>query len=564
MTAARLFRIGQPVRWLEVDAAGRPCRESSVFIRSFEDVVRSDGSLNGCAILSNNRLAPLDRLVALDAPRLEIEKPAAAPRSRSTKKTADKPAADKTVDRDSPRLADAKPLAKPAAAACGVLAFDFMNLLVRAFHAGKPTETHAVRSMFQTVASAVRTLRPERIVFAFDGGHVHRSQLLPGYKAHRPPHPPELMAQIDLAKRAIQLAGIPAFRVDGFEADDVLASLVDRCHALVICSSDKDLLALHGRCRIFHPWGTGAFVDPETKLGIDAGQVTDFLALCGDTVDGVPGVKGIGEKTASSLLKTHDNLEAILVAAALNQIPGATGQRLREQRETALLCQEVIRLRSSLPLPAVERWTPPDGYQQELQSIGLGSVAGVLDGLLPLLSNETTTTQERKSPCLSAPPGQGEQCGRDEFLQDPQELARAQPSRENRTESRTPSESVVPVESGSRSADTLAASSSATSASVVVRCSIDQPIRKNISMAQRWDSWDHGQISCWESGRSARGRENAENPWKSGTSHHAAWLQGFNGQNLDVVWHPPETEKPAAVRPPRQVKKSRQPGALFS
>lgn len=547
---ATSFTIGQPVRWIPLDAAGRPCAELRTVIRSFEDVQRSDGSVNPCAVLLNNRLASLDRLFSLDAPAIEIEKPAAAP--KQTKKPAAAPArrpaptAGELLLENQP-LRPAVPSAAamacfPAVAPCHVLAFDFMNLLVRAFHAGKPTEIHAVKSMFQTVANAVRQLRPQRIVFAMDGGHVHRSKLLPQYKAHRPPHPPELKAQIDLAKEAIQLAAIPAFRVEGFEADDVLASLVERCPAIVICSSDKDLLALHGRCRIFHPWTGGGFVDPDSKLGLPAGQVTDFLALCGDTADGVPGVKGIGEKTALKLLQDHENLESILVAAQQNQIPGAIGKHLREQRAAALLCQSVIQLRSSLPLPELLPWNPSPGFQQRLQSIGLGSVAGILDGVLASISNPESngkyTPKSSESPFLSASIGQEEQNGRDVFHDDQRGTLPAQPSRTNQPESELPAEAVVPAEPGGRSSEKTPA---AGSAAVWVTRSISEPIRRNLNMIQRWDLEDKGMISCWEAGREASGTDK-ENPWKPDSPNAAAWNQGFNGQDLNVQLVSPEPE----------------------
>lgn len=438
-----------------------------------------------------------------------------------------------------------------------------MNLFVRAWHAGKPTETHAVRSMFQTVAAAVRTLKPSRIVFAMDGGHVHRSKLLPQYKAHRPPHDANLIQQRALAEEAIRIAGIPAFRVQNWEADDVLASLVDRCPALVICSSDKDLLALHGRCRIFHPWSGGGFVDPETKLGLPAGQVADYLALCGDTSDGIPGVKGIGEKTAAALLADHGSLESILACAAMGKIPGAIGKKLNEQRDAALTCREVVQLRGSLPLPELLPWTPPVRFQNGLQAIGLGSVAGILDGLLTVLStSENTTPQRSESPFLSAPTGQGEQSGRDEFRPDQPELQPVQPSRASQAESSLPPEPVVPAESSSRSA---IAQPAAGPAAVRVTRSMSAPIRQGLTFAARWDAEDHGMISCWEAGREATDREEP-NPWKPETPAWFAWEQGRKGLDLDVFWYPQDFQHPKKEKPPRHdppPQKRRSAGSLF-
>lgn len=505
------FNVGQCVAWT------RSGRSIPTRIISLETITRSDGRPLECATLDLNRFVPIAELSEIGAARTaESGKPKAESRSVRERmpraidyagemifdQGPKKPKAESRSERSAAKVGT-PPLSEPAfrvplSGPVDVLAFDFMNLLVRAFHAGKPTENHAVRSMFQTVASAVRQLRPSRIVFAMDGGHVHRSKLLPTYKAHRAEHAPDLKAQIDLAQLAIEYAGIPAFRVLTWEADDVLASIVARFPCVVICSSDKDLLSLHGRCRIFHPWSGGGFVDPETKLGIPAGQVTDYLALCGDTSDGIPGVKGIGEKTAAKLLAEHDSLEGILAAAMLGQIPGKIGQTIKAQRSQALLCQEVVQLRSSLPLPELEPWTPPLAFQQKLQSIGLGSVAAILDGLSNFksqISDLKQTPQRSESPNQSAATEKAELFGRDEFPPDQRELQPVQPSRERRPEFREPVEPVAPAETGG--GDTAAVGSA--------------------------DDWLRAQ---YENGKRSRDRATA-NPWKPETLEFIAWDQGF-------------------------------------
>lgn len=264
---------------------------------------------------------------------------------------------------------------------CRILAVDFLNVLVRAFHAGKPTETHAVRSMFQTVASAIRTLQPEIVVFAMDGGHKHRSELLPSYKAHRPPMPPELVKQMELAAQAIALAGWQAIRVQDFEADDVIASIVAKHSGVVVCSCDKDLLALAGRARIYHPWKGGEFVTPEDKLGLPAGQVTDYLSLCGDHSDGIPGILGVGPKTALKLLTEFGTLEGVLAAAATGKIPGAMSAVIKSQSAEALTCRAVVQMRDSLTLPELKNTPLAAGWQWRLELLRLGSVAAIIESL---------------------------------------------------------------------------------------------------------------------------------------------------------------------------------------
>jgi len=239
--------------------------------------------------------------------------------------------------------------------------------------------------MFQTVASAVRTLRPSTLVFAMDGGYQHRTAIYPSYKAHRPPSDPDLVRQRQLAMDAITAAGLCSVRIDGYEADDVIASIVASEFDCVVCSSDKDLLSLGGLAKVFHPWGAGKFATAEDVLGVSPGQVSDYLALCGDTSDGVPGVRGIGPKTAAELLQSHGNLEAILCAARTLRIPGAAGKKIAGGTAEALLSQQLVKLVDNLPLPPITPWRPPAGWQQRLQDMRLGSVAAILDGLSEIL-----------------------------------------------------------------------------------------------------------------------------------------------------------------------------------
>lgn len=500
------LKSGVEVFWTQVDWLGdvvRVVRARTVgqpFI-----VTRNDLQAIECVRLDCNRVAPTSRLSRVD-PELAIERPAVESRRQSPRSSPEPTSNPKPEQRPAATMQSGTSEASPV----DVLAFDFMNLFVRAWHAGKPTDRHAVKSMFQTVAQAVRTLKPSRIVFAMDGGHTHRSQLLPAYKAHRPPHPPELIAQRQIAEECIRIARLPAFFVEGFEADDILSSLVDRCPAMVICSSDKDLLAMHGRCRIYHPWSGGSFVDPETKLGLPAGQVTDYLALCGDSSDGIPGVNGIGPKTAVALLKQYESLEAILAAAHRQLIPGAVGRKLREQRSAALMCREVVQLRSSLPLAEVPAWAAPAGLQEALQGIGLGSIAAILCGMKLSIIDK---------PILSV-----------ETPMDPPETAI--------TETPAMIGSDVPGSAG------------------WVTRSIDEPIRRGLSVSQLWKGADEGLIACWESGRESAGTEKL-NPWKAGTVKRSAWQQGFTQSHLRVRLaevNPTPVKAPQPVAQPSHVK----------
>lgn len=283
-----------------------------------------------------------------------------------------------------------------------ILAIDFLNLLVRAWHTGKPSEVHAVRSMFQTVAKAVRKLQPATVVFCMDGGYEHRTKILSTYKQNRPPSDPDLVRQRELAEDAIRLAGFCAIRVDGFEADDVVATIAKNFDGVVIASSDKDLLALGGVAQIYHPWSDGEFVTAEAKLDVCPGQVTDYLSLMGDASDGIPGVPGIGPKNAAKLIKKHGSLEAVLTAAKFHHVIGKIGDNIRKHTTDALVAQSLVQMVDTLQLPAVRPWKPTTAWLQRLQDIRLGSVAGILESLW----NEGTTSQE--PPAMAESPSPAE------------------------------------------------------------------------------------------------------------------------------------------------------------
>ena len=134
------------------------------------------------------------------------------------------------------------------------------------------------------------------------------------------------------------------------------------------------------------------FVTAEERLELPPGQVTDYLALCGDTSDGIPGVKGIGPKTAAELLQEFDSLDAILAAATLGTIPGAVGKKLKEQRDHALKCRQVVELRDALKLPELVGWRPRFDWRSQLQALGLASVEAIISSIEPHLKNTTTQT----------------------------------------------------------------------------------------------------------------------------------------------------------------------------
>lgn len=524
--------IARQLYWTPNAANGSPSDRSylvSTVGPAFVVHRNSDNVPVECVILSNNRLAPVSQLSTTPrgtTPRSEKREP-------RREKTAEAPLATRN--------------SQLASSTCNVLAIDFLNVLVRAFHAGKPTETHAVRSMFQTVASAIRKLRPAHVVFAMDGGHKLRSELLPQYKAHRPPSDPLLTAQKALAETAIRVAGFQAIRVIDWEADDVLATLATRFSDTVIASCDKDLLAMTGqatRCRIYHPWGDGQMMTAEEKIGLPAHQVTDYLALCGDSSDGIPGVVGIGPKTAVQLLTEYGTLEAIIVAAKLGNIKGATGQKIATQHAAALTCRRVVELNCRLPLPELEDFSPVALWRQKLQDMRLGSVAAILETLTgerfqvsnvqSEIEQEENNTPARET--LSAANLQAEQVEKgDSGVQDsPESAAVPDQHRQEVTPSAQHAPPIPNSTEDSRTHNLVGQAVHVAGDDNRIRRSITEPLREGLTHEQRFDGPDRGAIHLWEAGRRCATQNRTENPWKPGTWQHVAWQQGVGGQDLSV------------------------------
>lgn len=285
--------------------------------------------------------------------------------------------------------ASPSPVKSTGVAACGTVAvIDYRNMLDRAFYAGPVSKINGVRGMFETICNVLDRLCPEYVVVAFDGGHADRSALFPEYKAHRGPKPPELVEQIALGEQAFEALGWPGIRVMGWEADDVLASMATQFDkvalGVILITSDKDVLQVAGETSacVYQPWGEGLNFNNQRcleKHKVPLRQMRDYLSLLGDSTDGIPGVPGIGEKTAAELLQQHGSLGAILAAAAAGTITGRAGKALKANADKARLSESLVRLNTSLPVGVHwQDWpidNPREGWQQRLQSLGLGAVA---------------------------------------------------------------------------------------------------------------------------------------------------------------------------------------------
>ncbi|MCU0725271.1 MAG: DNA polymerase I, partial [Planctomycetes bacterium] len=226
---------------------------------------------------------------------------------------------------------------------------------------GKGRNVSAVYGFTSTLFKLLETERPERIGVAFDPpGPTFRHERYKEYKATRQKMPDEMAESLPAIHDIVAAFRIPIFELPGYEADDVLGTLAVRGAAagleVMLVTGDKDLTQLvTDRVRIYNVFTRGG--EPEVlgpaevraKFGVGPEQVVDFLGLTGDTSDNIPGVPGIGEKTATALLAEFGSLDALLDRAA-----EVKGKRPREgllaNRERALLSRELARIRTDVPV----------------------------------------------------------------------------------------------------------------------------------------------------------------------------------------------------------------------
>jgi DNA polymerase-1 len=214
----------------------------------------------------------------------------------------------------------------------------------------------AVFGFVGTLLKVLRDHEPEYLVACFDSrGPTVRHEAFAAYKAHRKPMPEDLVPQIERVHQVLDLMGVPQVEAPGFEADDCIAAVTARARRagfeVVIASRDKDLEQLVGPGVRMLDTKTFDLVDEagiRAKRGVTPEQMTDVLALAGDASDNIPGVPGVGEKTAVKLIGQYGSLDALLGRA--DEVKGKVGERLRQGRDLALKSRDLVRLRADAPV----------------------------------------------------------------------------------------------------------------------------------------------------------------------------------------------------------------------
>ncbi|HEX8064450.1 MAG TPA: DNA polymerase I, partial [Allosphingosinicella sp.] len=234
---------------------------------------------------------------------------------------------------------------------------------------------------------------PTHLAVIFDAGsHTFRNDMFEGYKAQRPPPPPDLVPQFPLIRDATRAFSLPCIEEDGLEADDIIACYSKAALAagwrVTIVSSDKDLMQLveDGKLDLYDTMndrriGRDYVIE---KFGVPPEKLGEVLALMGDSVDNIPGVPGVGPKTAAQLIQQYGDVEAVLAHAEEIKKPKLK-QNLIEHAEAARMSRELVKLVCDAPLPEpledLEMKGIPDGPLREfLEEQGFKALLSRLNG----------------------------------------------------------------------------------------------------------------------------------------------------------------------------------------
>jgi len=263
------------------------------------------------------------------------------------------------------------------------LVVDGSNFLFRAFHALPPLKspdgrpTGAIRGVINMFEKLMREFNPDYLGVIFDAsGKSFRSDIYEEYKAHRPPMPDELRDQIEPLFEIIDLLGYPRISIPGIEADDVIATLAleakEKGIRTIIASSDKDLAQLveDGLITMYDGMKNEMLgrVEVFEKYGVYPEQVRDYLSLMGDSADNIPGIQGVGPKTAAKWIHEYGTLEGIVENA--EKIKGKVGERLRDSLDVLELSKVLTTLHITNDLPVkVEELKRKDQFIDRLRDV---------------------------------------------------------------------------------------------------------------------------------------------------------------------------------------------------
>jgi DNA polymerase-1 len=289
---------------------------------------------------------------------------------------------------------------------------DSHALVHRAFHAlpmltapdGRPT--NAAYGFLSVLLKMIADLKPDAIAATFDlAGPTFRHEAFEDYKAHREKAPDELYAQIPMVKELLHALGIPIYEYAGFEADDVIGTIAEQTRAIpnlqtVIVTGDLDTLQLVEGTKVvvftLRKGMTDTFTYDESEVkaryGLSPAQVADFKGLKGDPSDNIPGVSGIGEKTASALIGHFGSLEHVLEAATSEKpekpLTPKLAEKLRAEHDMALFSKKLATIVRDAPVEFVladAEWTrrvDAQALEAKCRELGFSTIVKRLSSVL--------------------------------------------------------------------------------------------------------------------------------------------------------------------------------------
>ena len=301
---------------------------------------------------------------------------------------------------------------------------DGSGFIFRAFHALPPmtradgTHVNAVFGFCNMVQKMLNGSRLKHIAVIFDAGRkTFRNEIYPEYKAHRPPPPPELVPQFALIRDATRAFGLPAVEAPNYEADDLIAAYAKAAlkagMKVRIISSDKDLMQLmRPGVELYDPLKSIpiGLDEVQKKFGVTPDKVVDIQALAGDSTDNIPGVPGIGVKTAAELIGIYGDLETLLARASEIKQPKRR-EALMQNAELARISKKLVTLDEDAPLPEpleslVWRVDHHETLTAFLQEQGFRSIVARMGGAAsppPPSAAASPSTEMPKPPAVFTP-----------------------------------------------------------------------------------------------------------------------------------------------------------------
>ena len=271
--------------------------------------------------------------------------------------------------------------------------------------------TNAIYGFIQMLIKLLKDYHPQHLAVVFDAGRTtFRTEMYPEYKANRTAMPDDLRMQMEPIREVVRAFNIPTLELQGYEADDIIGALAGRFAAqggkVVVVTGDKDLMQIvtdHVTLLDTMKGKESGITEVVERFGVGPELVIDILGLAGDSSDNIPGVPGIGEKTATKLILEFGSLDQLLARA--DEVKGKIGEKLREFEEQALLSRRLATIELNVPLEVdletlIARAPDQEALNAFFKQYGFTSLIKELTGTATLATDNyhtVTTTDELES-----------------------------------------------------------------------------------------------------------------------------------------------------------------------